>query len=701
MRARLPDLEGFVERPYGRVAYEVFGQGEPTIFLLPTWQIMHSRHWKAQVPFLAREHMVVTADALGSGRADRPTDPAAYDSESAADDMLAVLDATGVARAVLVGFSAGCQLALMMAARRPDCALGLVLIGNAMPLAPGHPDRAEGASHFNEVLSNHEGWYKTNRAYWQSDFPDYVRFFMGQVFNQPHSTKQYEDAVGCGLETTGQVLAATFDSRGPGKDQVLEMLARLQVPVIAIHGTDDAISPSARTTALAEAIECDLLMLEGSGHAPHGRDPVAVNVAIREFVDRLAPPRRTRTWSRGRSRRKRALYVSSPIGLGHARRDLAIARELRELVPDLEIDWLAQHPVTAVLEAAGERIHPASGLLAGESAHIQSESRGHELHVFQAWRRLDEILIANFMVFLDAVREGGYDLWIGDEAWEVDYYLHENPELKSAAYAWLTDFVGWLPMPEGGEEEARIVADYNAEMIEHIARFPRLRERAIFIGEPEDIVPDRFGLGLPLIRDWTERHYRFSGYVTGFEPPSAKQRARLRSSFGWGDQDRICVVTVGGSGVGSDLLRRVVDAYEPAREQIPALRMVVVAGPRIKGSELQAPAGVEVAGFLPDLNLRLAAADLAVVQGGLTTGMELAAARVPFLYFPLRLHCEQNFHVRYRLERYQAGRAMEFETSPPEAIAAAMAEELKGGSCARPVESDGAARAAAMIAELL
>ena len=93
------------------------------------------------------------------------------------------------------------------------------------------------------------------------------------------------------------------------------------------------------------------------------------------------------------------MYVSSPIGLGHARRDLAIVGELRRLCPDLEVDWLAQHPVTEVLEAAGERIHPASSQLANESAHMQSEFSGHELDCFRAWRRMDEILVSNFMVF--------------------------------------------------------------------------------------------------------------------------------------------------------------------------------------------------------------------------------------------------------------------------------------------------------------
>jgi len=410
----------------------------------------------------------------------------------------------------------------------------------------------------------------------------------------------------------------------------------------------------------------------------------------------------TTTWTRALSRRRRALYISSPIGLGHAQRDVSIAAELRKLHPDLEIDWLAQHPVTAVLEEHGERIHPASEWLASESGHIASESSGHELNAFQAIRRMDEILVNNFMVFHEAVESGEYDLVIGDEAWDVDYYLHENPEIKRTAFAWLTDFVGWLPMPDGGDREAFLTADYNAEMIEQTARFPRIRDEAIFVGNPDDIVPDDFGPGLPRIRDWTEKHYRFSGYVTGFDPsPLIERRAELRRELGFHDDERVVIVTVGGSGVGEALLRRVVAAWPDARRRVNGLRMIVVAGPRIDPEGLGASDGVEVRAFVPDLYRHLAASDLAVVQGGLTTTMELAAAQRPFLYFPLRNHFEQNRHVRHRLNRYGAGRYMAFDESPPEVIAEAIADEIDRPVTSNPVERDGAARAAEMIAELL
>jgi predicted glycosyltransferase len=414
-----------------------------------------------------------------------------------------------------------------------------------------------------------------------------------------------------------------------------------------------------------------------------------------------APSSRTRTWTRGLRRRRRALYVSSPIGLGHARRDVAIAKELRTLVPDLEIDWLAQHPVTRVLAAEGERIHPASAHLANESHHIESESAEHDLHAFQAIRRMDEILCANFMLFHDLTREETYDLWIGDEAWELDYYLHENPEEKRSAYVWLTDFVGWLPMPDGGERESYVTADYNAEMIEQIARFPRVRDRAIYVGNPEDIVPDSFGPELPQIRDWTEDHYDFAGYVTGFDPEELGDRERLRAELGYREDERVLIVTVGGSGVGADLLRRVIAALPEAREHVPGLRMIVVAGPRIDPESLPELDGLEIRAYVHDLYRHLAACDLAIVQGGLTTAMELAANRRPFLYFPLQHHFEQCFHVHHRLERYGAGRRMDFSTDGPDAIAAAIAEEIGREVDYREVERDGAARAAARIAELL
>ena len=688
-RARYPDGSGYVERDGVRLHYEVYGSGEPTVFLLPTWSIIHSRHWKMQIPYLARHCRVLTFDGRGNGRSDRPE--SGYEEHDFAADALAVMDATATERATLVSLSLGAQRALLLAAEQPERVDGAVFICPSVLL--GKPPEARYFP-WDKELDTDEGWAKYNRYYWLKDYRGFLEFFFSQMFTEPHSTKPIEDCIGWGLETDAETLIATKLPGDLDRDTARELAGRVRCPVLVIQGSEDAITGPGRGIALAEATGGELVMLEGSGHAPHVRDPVKVNLLLREFALPPQPPAR---WVRGKSRRKRALYVSSPIGLGHAQRDAAIADELRSLHPDLEIDWLAQHPVTKVLEARGERIHPASAQLANESQHIESESAEHDLHCFQAIRRMDEILLANFMVFHDLVREHDYDLWIGDEAWELDYYLHENPEQKSAAYVWLTDFVGWLPMEDGGDHESFLTADYNAEMIEHIARFPRVRDRAVFVGNADDIVPEDFGPNLPPIREWTEEHYDFAGYVTGFDP----DRLGDRGALGYRDDERVCIVTVGGSGVGAHLLRRVIDAFPEAKERVPDLRMVVVAGPRIDPESLPRHDGLEVRAYVHDLYRHLAACDLAIVQGGLTTAMELTASGRPFLYFPLRHHFEQNFHVRHRLERYGAGRRMDFDSDGPGEIAAAIAEEIGREVNYRPVETDGAARAAALIAELL
>ena len=256
-------------------------------------------------------------------------------------------------------------------------------------------------------------------------------------------------------------------------------------------------------------------------------------------------------------------------------------------------------------------------------------------------------------------------------------------------------------MPDGGEREARLTADYNAEMIEHIERYPGLRDRSIFVGDLDDIVPHRFGEGLPLIREWTQAHYDFAGYVTGFVPPSEDERQALRAELGYGSDEIVCIATVGGSGVGTALLRKIFAAYPALKQRIPRLRLIAVAGPRIDPASLAPHGGAEVRGFVPELHRHLSACDLALVQGGLTTTMELTASRRPFVYFPLRHHFEQNFHVRYRLERYGAGRCMEFGEATPETIVAAVVGELERMPAYRPVDAGGAARAAKFIAEVL
>jgi pimeloyl-ACP methyl ester carboxylesterase/predicted glycosyltransferase len=702
MRAKLPASEGFVERDGVKLHYEVYGQGPQTIVFLPPWSIVHSRVYKAQLPYFSERFRCIAYDARGNGKSDRPMEAAAYTLDNFVADALAVMDATDAGQAVLVGLSLGGMHASVLAAYHPERVKAAVLVGTVATIGPGYPYMTP--RHFVAERDRFEGWGKYNRAYWLTEYPDFAEHFIRNICSEPHSTKQIEDGIEWAGETMGPVLVKTVEARTipPNFDAGEGMYRKICCPLLLIHGDNDQIQPYARAQALAELTGAELFTISGGGHNPLGRFPAKCNDLINEFLDRrLGIPAPGKKRAKSPARTRKALYLSSPIGLGHGRRDIAITRELRKLHPDLQVDWLAQDPVTRLLDACGERIHPLSARLASETRHIELESGEHDLHCFQAIRRMDEVLAHNFMIFQDAVDQGGYDLVLADEAWDIDHYWHEHPELKRAKLAWFTDFVGYVPMPAGGAHEAFLTTDYNAEMIKHVERHPGVRDRAIFVGSPEDIVPLSFGKDLPAMRGWVPKHFDFAGYIIGEHPSTFGSRAELRESLGYRPDERVCVVTVGGSGVGTHLIKRILQSWPMVHARMPELRMMLVAGPRIDPASLNAPAGVEVRAFVPNLDRHLAVCDLALVQGGLTTCMELTAAGTPFLYFPLRNHFEQNFHVAHRLDRYGAGRRMDFATSTPDVIAEAMAAQLRTRASFKPVEADGAERAARMIADLL
>ena len=194
-RARYPDEEGFVERDGVRLFYEVYGSGEPTVFLLPTWSVIHSRHWKMQIPYLARHCRMLTFDGAGNGRSDRPTDPEAYAEEEFAADALAVMDATGTERAIIVSFSLAAQWALLLAAEQPERVEAAVFIGPSYP-GGGEPLPERTVYSWENELGTDGGWAKYNKHVWLRDYRGFLEFFFSRFFTEPHSTKPFEDCVG-------------------------------------------------------------------------------------------------------------------------------------------------------------------------------------------------------------------------------------------------------------------------------------------------------------------------------------------------------------------------------------------------------------------------------------------------------------------------------------------------------------------------
>ena len=287
-RARYPDQTGLVARDGIRIAWEVYGDGEPTVLLLPTWSIVHSRIWKLQIPDLARSHRVIAFDPRGNGRSDRPTTAEAYSELAFAADALAVLDTVGVERAVLVSLSLGAQRALILASDHPERIAGSIFVAPALPLEATIPGRSS-ISRFSEVLDTDEGWARYNAHYWRRDFPGFLEFFFAECLPEAHSTKGIEDAVSWGSETDPESLI--LSEHGPDladRDEVLARCARVTCPTLVIHGDDDHIRPHAHGQTLAEATHGRFASIAGGGHLPNVRDPVRVNLLIRDFLGRLA-----------------------------------------------------------------------------------------------------------------------------------------------------------------------------------------------------------------------------------------------------------------------------------------------------------------------------------------------------------------------------------------------------------------------------
>ena len=289
MRAREPDVTGTATSSDGvNLAYETFGTGDPTIVLIPSSPIIHSRQWKAQVPYLARHFRVVTYDGRGNGRSARPTDVASYADDQLVADRLAVLDATATDKAVLVGLCGDALWpTIQFAARWPDRVLGIVTFATGVPLiTPPHPWRVQYG--FHDELETDEGWAKLNEHYWRRDYPGFIRFFFGELTSEPHSTKVLEDIVGWGLEGSVDAMLAEGGVESPWTRDAVEAVCRdVRCPLLIVHGTNDHCQPVSRAHRLAEITGGRLVIVEGADHLIPARHPVLANLLIRDFVRSL------------------------------------------------------------------------------------------------------------------------------------------------------------------------------------------------------------------------------------------------------------------------------------------------------------------------------------------------------------------------------------------------------------------------------
>ena len=231
--------------------------------------------------------------ARATGGRGRPSDPAPDRHDAQVDHALSVLDATGTDRGVVVSLSQAGAWALQLAAEHPARVLGAILICPSLALTDGHPVRtADRPASVDPSRVPYvepdppEHWVKHDPDYWRDHHEDYLWFFFGMCFPEPHSTKQVEDCVGWGLETTPEVLAVEAQASRPGRELLEEWCGALSCPVLAVHGSRDRISPASRSERIAELTGGEHVVMRGAGHIPLARDPVKVNLLIRDFVRR-------------------------------------------------------------------------------------------------------------------------------------------------------------------------------------------------------------------------------------------------------------------------------------------------------------------------------------------------------------------------------------------------------------------------------
>jgi predicted glycosyltransferase len=397
----------------------------------------------------------------------------------------------------------------------------------------------------------------------------------------------------------------------------------------------------------------------------------------------------------------RVLFVSGSIGLGHAVRDLAIAAELRRLLPATEVVWLAGDPARRLIEEAGERLLPESSELPDETAIAEHAAKGASMNIIRYLLRARGAWKRTLTTFEKVTAEHPFDLVVGDETYEIEVALHDRPELKKAPFTiiYIYDFIGMDATTRNPAERAMVYTWNRVWCGGPRGRRPPA-DQVLFIGEPEDI-PDRpFGYRLPNRREYASRYYKFVGYVLGFDPTAYSDRTTIRQKLGYDDRPLI-VCSVGGTSVGAELLERCAAALPVIEQRIPDVRMVLVCGPRIDPAAVSAPSRVQVLLYVPRLYEHLAAADLAIVQGGGTTTLELTALRRPFVYVPLEGHCEQEVAVAGRLARHRAGEHLPYSQANPEARATTAARVLNSVPDWPPIRTDGARRAAELIAKLL
>jgi predicted glycosyltransferase len=398
-------------------------------------------------------------------------------------------------------------------------------------------------------------------------------------------------------------------------------------------------------------------------------------------------------------KKRKILFISGSIGLGHIGRDIEIAKALRNADQSIDISWLAEDPASTVLTQAGETLLPEAKQIASWNTKLENSASEYNTNLVRITMNVRKDWSSNAKIVARAIQECHFDLVIGDETYELLVEMVNHSDYKKFPFVMIYDFIGIDTVTSNPLDKfyGYMINRVWAEAMEGGTRFA---EKSLFIGEPQDIPDRNFGFMLPNRRELAMKNLDFVGYILSFNPDSFKEKEKVRKNLGYGNEPLI-VCSIGGTSAGKDLLDLCAKAYPLIKKEIPDLKMILVCGPHLPTNFIQAQEGIEIRGYVPELYRHLAAADLAIVTGGGTITLELTALQKPFLYFPLRAHFEQEVAVANRCSRHGAGVRMDYDLTTPEQLAKTVLSNIHKKVNYSSIPINGAKEAAKLIEQTL
>jgi UDP:flavonoid glycosyltransferase YjiC (YdhE family) len=396
--------------------------------------------------------------------------------------------------------------------------------------------------------------------------------------------------------------------------------------------------------------------------------------------------------------KKHILFISWQGAMGHVTRDLAIVNEFHRISPDVDVSWVA-HPLGAkLIQEAGEKLLPESEQVGDYNLVLAQTTEKFGVNLLKYVQRYQESSKKNAQLVNQLLQKYNFDLIVGDEIYETLVAFAEGRIQLNCPVIMIEDFIG--------------IQALDKSLIMRIGTYLKNRKLVkatektsstithLFVGEFEDVADSRYDFFLPNCRDFARRYYRFLGHIVRFDPTEYRDKNKIRTKLGYGDEPLVICAT-GGTGIGKELLELCGEAYPLLKKEIPNLHMVCVCGELLGLDPPKISAEVELHRFIPDIYEHYAACDLAVVVGGGTTTIELTALSKPFIFFPLEDQFDQQIYVSERIARHKAGLRMEYSQTTPQMLAQEILKNIGRKVETKSIPFDGAKKAAEIISEHL